>query len=158
MRERPNMIEELNPSVQVNQDGKANRSVTRLQNLLAKLREKELPAPEISYINERIQALNAIQESEKTLINKVRKAQYQILSHLEKTTKLVAKNHYRNMWMPLGLASFGIPIGLVFGAALGNMGLFGLGMPIGLVVGLAVGTAMDKKAAEEGRQLDFEAG
>ena len=59
--------------------------------------------------------------------------------------------------MVLGMSSFGLPMGVAFGLALGNIGLMGLGLPIGMGIGLAVGTNMDKKALAEGRQLAFEA-
>jgi hypothetical protein len=36
------------------------------------------------------------------------------------------------------------------------MALLGIGIPIGLAIGIGVGTAMDQKAAQEGRQLDIE--
>ena len=66
------------------------------------------------------------------------------------------KKHYRNTWLAVGMAAFGIPLGLAFGATLGNMAFLGIGLPIGMVFGMSVGTNMDKKAFEEGRQLDLE--
>jgi hypothetical protein len=54
------------------------------------------------------------------------------------------------------MAGFGIPIGVAFGASLGNMAFLGIGLPIGLATGIAVGSGMDKKAFEEGRRLDVE--
>jgi hypothetical protein len=69
---------------------------------------------------------------------------------------VVPKNHYRNQWLALGMATFGIPFGVALGMSLGNMALLGIGLPIGLAVGIAVGSGMDKKAFEEGRQLDVE--
>jgi hypothetical protein len=36
------------------------------------------------------------------------------------------------------------------------MAFMGIGMPIGIPIGLAIGSGLDKKAAEEGRQLDVE--
>jgi hypothetical protein len=68
----------------------------------------------------------------------------------------VPKNHYRNVWLALGIAAFGVPLGVVFGASLGNMGYLAIGIPFGLSIGLAIGTGLDKKAADEGRQLDVE--
>jgi hypothetical protein len=55
------------------------------------------------------------------------------------------------------MAVFGVPIGVVMGTALGNMGFMGVGIGMGLAIGVAVGAGMDKKARDEGRQLDFEA-
>lgn len=70
--------------------------------------------------------------------------------------KLVPKNYYRHLWIGVGMAAFGIPIGVTFGSVLGNMGLLGAGLPLGIAMGAGVGARMDKKAAEEGRQLDLE--
>lgn len=70
--------------------------------------------------------------------------------------KLVPKNYYRNLWMILGMTTFGLPLGVAFGLSLGNIGLLALGLPIGMVIGLAVGSSLDKKASENGKQLDIE--
>ena len=53
-----------------------------------------------------------------------------------------------------GMSAFGLPLGIVFGASMGNTGLLGIGLPIGMVIGIAVGASMDTKAAKEGRQLN----
>lgn len=60
------------------------------------------------------------------------------------------------MWLAVGMAAIGIPFGVVFGISLDNMSFLGIGIPIGMGIGIAIGTAMDKKARDEGRQLDLE--
>lgn len=70
---------------------------------------------------------------------------------LEKQLKIASKNHYRNTWMSIGMADFGIPFGAVVGAIMENMGFIGIGLPIGMVIGMLIGSGMDKKALEEGR-------
>ena len=60
------------------------------------------------------------------------------------------------MWLALGMSTFGIPIGVAFGLSIGNIALLGAGLPIGMAIGLVVGSKMDKKAFEEGRQLNIE--
>jgi len=47
-------------------------------------------------------------------------------------------------------------MGVVFGIMVDNMAYLGIGLPLGLAIGAAVGSNMDKKAKEEGRQLDVE--
>ena len=69
---------------------------------------------------------------------------------------MVPKNYYRNMWLALGMSVFGLPIGVAFGASIGNMGLLGVGLPIGMAIGTLVGSQMDKKALKESRQLNIE--
>ncbi|MBK8045016.1 MAG: hypothetical protein IPK21_21620 [Haliscomenobacter sp.] len=58
--------------------------------------------------------------------------------------------------MSLGMAAFGLPIGVAFGMSLGNIGLLGSGLPIGLAIGVALGSGLDKKAFKEGKQLDLD--
>jgi hypothetical protein len=53
------------------------------------------------------------------------------------------------------MTAFGVPPGMVLGTSPGNMGLTGIGLPIGMAIGIAVGTAKDKQAANEGRQLNW---
>ena len=79
-----------------------------------------------------------------------------ILKLIEKELKLVPKNLYRDRWLAIGMAGFGLPFGVAFGAAFGNMAFIGIGIPIGLAIGIAIGSGMDKKALDEGKQLDVE--
>jgi hypothetical protein len=60
------------------------------------------------------------------------------------------------MWMLFGMSGIGLPIGVAFGLSIGNIGLLGLGLPIGMAIGLAIGMSLDKKALNEGRQLNIE--
>ncbi|MGB2129102.1 MAG: hypothetical protein ACPHXR_06450 [Flavicella sp.] len=143
-----------NPRYQASE--KLAASYTQFRSLLDLLKTKELSEKTIAFINEHIDTIHATEGDEKTLIKAVKKTQVKILSHLEKEHKIVSKNHYRNMWMAIGMAAFGIPMGAAFGMSLGNMGLLAVGLPMGMAIGIGVGTAMDKKACEEQRQIDFE--
>ena len=49
-----------------------------------------------------------------------------------------------------------VPLGTVFGSALGNIGLLGIGMPIGMVIGMGIGSGKDTKALQAGKQLDID--
>lgn len=128
----------------------------QFEQLTIEIKKKRLPEEVVFDINKHINELNAETDSDKLLRKLIRKKQSCILELLEKKLKIVAKNHFRNKWMALGMLMFGIPIGTALGSSLGNMAFLGIGIPIGLSVGLAVGTGMDKKAFEEGRQLDIE--
>ena len=86
----------------------------------------------------------------------IKKSQARIIKLIEKEHKLVTKNHYRNTWLAVGMSAFGIPLGAAFGASLGNMAFIGIGIPVGMAIGIAIGTGMDKKAFEEGKQIDLE--
>jgi len=149
-------IKELKKRSSIAENKKLMSVFTQFNELLKKLKTKELSDPLIMSINTNIDQINFISDSEKEWGKQIRKSQASILQLLEKELKLVTKNHYRNTWLALGMATFGIPIGVIFGAILGNMGLMGIGLPIGMAIGIAVGTKMDKKAFEEGRQIDLE--
>lgn len=138
------------------QNERLKKAHVQMKNLLVVLRKKELPDAIVLFINSKVDQLNAISTSEKELKKDLKQAQASILNKLEKELKLVTKNHYRNTWMAVGMAAFGIPLGVAFGATLGNMAFLGIGLPIGMVFGIAVGTNKDKKAFEEQRQLNIE--
>ena len=53
------------------------------------------------------------------------------------------------------MSAFGMPLGVAFSVALDNFAFIGIGLPIGMSIGMALGAGMDKKAAKEGKQLDF---
>jgi predicted RND superfamily exporter protein len=138
----------------------ANKQMKRaydiFEKFLAELRKKELPDKFVISINHDIDELNAVPVSAKAFRKRIRKKQNSLLQILEKELKIVCKNHYRNSWFAIGMTIFGVPIGLAFGTSMGNMAFLGIGLPIGMVIGMAIGANMDKKAREEGRQLDIE--
>ncbi|MEQ8238575.1 MAG: hypothetical protein RIA69_05140 [Cyclobacteriaceae bacterium] len=137
------------------QNTKLQNIFSQFERLLAELKKMELPDNIIISINSGIEQINAASGAEKEWIKQIKRTQTAILKILEKELKLVTKDHYRNTWLAVGMSVFGIPLGFAFGMSLDNMGLLGLGLPIGMAIGLAVGSAMDKKAQEEGRQLDL---
>ena len=129
------------------------KKITFFEALLAQLETNELPTQIIESINTQLNEINELSATEKQVLAKMRKAQMTILRLLEKELKLVCQNHYRNTWLAVGMAVFGVPFGVIFGTSLGNMAFIGIGLPIGMVIGIAVGTQMDTKAKTEGRQL-----
>ena len=144
-------IKELNKRPSIAQNKKLISAYTQFDKLLAELKRKELPDEIVISINNGIDQINSVSESEKELRKQIRKTQSSILKLIEKELKMVTKNHYRNIWLAIGMAVFGIPLGVAFGTILGNMGLLGIGLPIGM----AVGSGMDKKAFKDGRQIDL---
>jgi len=149
-------IKELVRRPNIEQNKKLNSAYTQLNTLLTELKKRDLNEKIVNSINKRIDQINAGSESEKAYRKQIRKTQSSILKSIESELKLVTKNHYRNTWLAIGMAVFGIPLGAAFGASMGNMGLLGIGLPIGMAIGIAVGSGMDKKALETGRQLNFE--
>lgn len=149
-------IKELKKRPNIDQNKKLISANAQFDKLLTELKKKELTEEIVKSINNGIDEINSVSESEKELRKQIRNTQSSILKLIEKELKLVTKNHNRNIWLAVGMAAFGIPLGVAFGASIGNMGLLGIGLPIGMVIGLAVGSGMDKKAFESGKQLDLE--
>lgn len=132
------------------------KRLVTFQKLIDELNTKEIPEKLSATINVLIDQLNTYIEQDQKLIKEIRKAQTTIVKTVEKELKIVPKNYYQNLWMGIGIGGFGIPMGVAFGAALDNMAFIGIGLPIGLALGIAIGASMDKKAFNEGRQLDIE--
>lgn len=149
-------IKDLNKRPEMVENKNLIKVYAQFEKLLSELKGRELPNEIIVSINNEIEQLNAVSESGNTLKKQIRKAQRTIIKLLEKELKLVTKNHYRNLWLAVGMSAFGLPLGVAFGMSLDNMGLLGVGLPIGMVIGMALGTNMDKKAFAAGRQLDLE--
>ncbi|WP_222845801.1 hypothetical protein [Flavilitoribacter nigricans] len=149
-------LESLNRSQDVSLDEKLEKEYRILEEIIQELRSREIPEDILVRINTEINDINTFPGEGKDLKRKIRAVRTSILKIVEKELKLVPRNYYRNQWMALGMSVFGIPLGVVFGSALGNLAFLGIGLPIGMSIGLAVGTNMDQKAQKEGRQLDVE--
>lgn len=126
------------------------------EKLLAEMKSRNLPDSIIESTNQEIVLIEASSSDEKIFAKQLKKSQTLILKVLEKELKIVPKNYYRSIYMSLGMAGFGIPLGVAFGLALGNLGLLGIGLPIGLAIGIGIGTAKDNKAKASGDQLDVD--
>ncbi|MFY8026011.1 MAG: hypothetical protein ACOVNO_11700 [Sediminibacterium sp.] len=136
---------------------KEKNNYDQLQQLLIAVAEKDIPDSVIEKINLVINFLNNVEEGNSRFQKMMKKAEADILKLLEKELKMVSINHYKKLWMVLGMSAFGMPLGVAFGISVGNLGLLGLGFPIGMGIGVFFGISQDKKALAEGRQLAFEA-
>ncbi len=149
-------IKELDIKLNIEQDKKLTNKYVYFEKLIDELKKREMPSKIVNSINQNIEGINSFSGSNKDLRKQIRKSQSNILKLIEKELKLVPKNLYRTRWMAIGMSVFGIPLGMAFGASLDNMAFLGIGIPIGMVIGMAIGAGMDKKAFEEGRQIDLE--
>ncbi|MDO6437821.1 hypothetical protein Q4534_10400 [Cyclobacterium sp. 1_MG-2023] len=147
-------INQLKSRPEINDNAKLLKVYTQFESLITELEGLSLPDNVVDTINESIEQLNMT--SNDRLLKETKKEQSKIIKLIEKQLKIVTINHYRNTWMALGMVVFGLPLGLAFSTSLDNMAFIGIGLPIGMAIGLAVGTGMDKKAQEEGRQLNIE--
>lgn len=133
---------------------KLNKVAINLQKVLSAINKKEIPEEPERIINSLIDEVNSLEVNDKELIKAFRSTKNKIISLLEKDLKIVPIGYYQQQWMGLGMASIGLPLGVAFGLALGNMAFLGLGLPIGMSIGIGIGTSKDNQAKEEGRQLD----
>ena len=148
-------IVELKDRLEFDADSKLYKLYIQFTQLINELRKKDLPDVIVEAINEDIKDVNSLITAEQVKVA-VKQKQTKIIKLLEKQLKIVPINYYRNIWLAVGMSAFGLPIGVAFGLSLHNMGLLGIGLPIGMAIGLGVGSGMDKKALQEGRQLNVE--
>lgn len=133
---------------------KLNGNYQRFSALIHELNTKALSDDTILFINNWVERINATPRRGSTLKRLLSKKQARIIRLVKKKDHIVVKDYYRNLWLVLGMAVFGIAIGTAMAMGNGNAGMLAPGLPIGLAVGLAVGWEKDKKAFQEGRQLD----
>ena len=147
---------ELKSRDNISTDEKPNNTYLQFGELLTELKKKELSQNIVNIINNAVGQINSSTQTGAQLRKFVKKQQAIILKQTEKELKIVPKNYYRNLWLVLGFTAFGLPIGVAFGLSIGNIGLIGVGLPIGMGIGALVGSGIDKKAFNEGRQLNLE--
>ncbi len=144
--ERPNIAENyISTSI--------NKQFGELLNLLE---QRELPDEIVKLINQEIKKINSISNADKNFMKTIKKTENSITKLVEKRLKIVPKKYYTKQWLILGMIIYGPPMGLFLGLILGNIGFLGIGFPLGMAIGLVIGSNMDKKALNEGRQLDIE--
>ncbi|WP_421823955.1 hypothetical protein [Flagellimonas oceanensis] len=135
---------------------KTKSAYEQFERLIIEIKKKKLPEEIELVINRHITHLNTVSDADKKLRNEIRKEQSKIVGLLAQKLKIVPKNYFKKTWFVLGMTVFGLPIGAALGVSLRNMAFLGIGLPVGMSIGLAMGSNMDKKAKEEGRQLDIE--
>lgn len=144
----------LNKRSEIEGNPRLNHFYQKLERLMDVLQNKVLPPDVVFEINSLIEKVNALPDGDNRLKDMVRNTYLVIIKIVEKKCKIFPKNHYRNLWMAVGMAFFGIPIGLVFDMVNGRAGMLAIGLPVGLAIGMSYGNKKDKKALEEGRQMD----
>ena len=132
-----------------------NRKYKYLMDMVSALNEKEIPDDFAESSNEMIERLNEVQSDDTDFKKQLFKVKSRIYKQMTTELKYVPKGYYQTIWMSVGMAAFGIPFGVMFGAALDNMAFRGIGLPIGMPIGMALGAGLDQKAAREGRQLNI---
>ncbi|RQP14550.1 MAG: hypothetical protein EAS48_01330 [Chryseobacterium sp.] len=149
-------LSELKLHEQLKDDSQTVAAVNEFNTLLQELRKKNLSGSVEREINRAVRELNASTDGKTTFNKLLKQRRFAIVRLVEKEHKIVPKGYYRKLWLSLGMAAFGLPLGVAFGTALHNTAYIALGLPLGLAIGSGIGRRMDKKAAEEGRQLNIE--
>ncbi len=137
-------------------DIRAAVACDQMRDILKDLRERSLPGRVVDRVNLLVADMNDAIAADHVDRKRMERNVRQLLRLLEKEVELVPRNHHSNLWRGLGIAVFGVPLGLAVGSSVGEIGLVGLGLPVGVVFGTAVGILLDRKAHREGRQLDVE--
>lgn len=149
-------LKPLNDLGEFTKDRRVRVRAEKFQELWDELEQMELPLSVSSFINSEVDHLNSL-DDKGAVFRQLGSSQSAILKLLKEELDLIPSNYYRNQWVALGMVVFGVPLGTILGLSLQNMAFIGVGLPIGLAIGIGVGISLDKRAREEGRQLNFEA-
>jgi len=135
------------------QNPKLEKLYENLQEVIVALNEKEVPKDMEAEFNEEINGVNAMNGNVKEHRYTLKRVRQKIISKAANQLKLVVPGYYRTLWMSVGMTAFGLPIGILIGLWVNNIGLLGVGLPLGFAIGMLIGVKLDKKAKAEGRQL-----
>ena len=149
-------IKTLERRKDMEENKKLLRKYKTLQQTIEEIKQHDIPEHIADSINREINQIESFTGGHEDLAKRILKTQSKILKQVEKELQLVPKNHYRNQWLALGMAAFGIPVGVAFGISFDSMAFLGMGLPIGMIIGMAIGSVMDKKTVEKGKQLNIE--
>lgn len=127
----------------------------QMEKLIAALEKKQPPQEIVDEVDAKIAHLNAYNGDDKGFKRELKRANQAILKMVLEKLNWVPKDYYRTQWMALGMSIFGLPFGVTMGLALDNMAFMAAFLPFGMVIGMSIGAGLDKKAAEEGRVLDY---
>ncbi len=135
-------------------DDKKYFRIVNFNKLIEELRKRELENNIIERINLEIEKANRETERDR-IFKQVFLSSNNMIRLLANELKIVPKKYYQRQGLTIGIA-LGLPLGYLFAMSLKNLGLMGVGLPIGIGIGIAIGSGKDKKAFEEGRQLDVD--
>lgn len=149
-------IKKLNERSDISANSKAIMLYKRLGDLLRILEIRELPDDIVDLINQEIEQINSFSGTDKHLIKMIKAVQNKIIKLLENRLKIVPEKYYSKLWTVLGMVTYGCSLGVIVGAITGKMAFLSIGMAVGMAIGMSIGARMDKKAYNEGRQLEIE--
>ena len=125
----------------------------KLHNLTRSLNARELPVEVIFDVNKELEQLKNATGTQKQLLVLLHKTEQDILELVRKKLGLVPENYYTYLWIPVGMAAFGLPLGTVISSLTGNPAFIGIGLPIGIGLGALLGSHLDQKAKKENKVI-----
>lgn len=125
----------------------------KLQRLTQSLKSHRLPEDVIVEINEKMEQLSAATGTRKELLFLLQKTEKSILDLVRKRSGLIPENYYTYLWMPVGMAGFGLPLGAFVFALTDNPAFIGIGLPLGIGMGGLLGAMLDNKAKKENKVI-----
>lgn len=131
------------------------QAAEKLNRLIEAANQHEIPVELVDDFEQKLSALENETHNPEIKASSISKLTQYMMDSLRTRAGLVTKDYYRNFWMSVGMAVFGIPFGVAFSSVLKNYAFIGIGLPIGLSIGIAIGTSKDKQVISEGRQLNF---
>ncbi|WP_299156367.1 hypothetical protein [uncultured Tenacibaculum sp.] len=131
------------------------KAFNKLEKSLSVLENLSLSDATISEIDKDIGEINSFEGKLKKYRNKLVVKNHNILELVRKNHGYVHEKYYQNQWLAIGMSTFGISFGVVFGMLLDNIALLGIGLPFGMLLGIAIGKEKDKKAKQEGKQINI---
>jgi len=127
---------------------KEQKAVDHFNELIDALNDKEIDETTENYIKKRIAVIK-----DNFTYNTIKKEESKILDYINKQLGYVAENHYKSLWIALGMSAIGVPIGVAIGLALDQLGFMGIGIAFGLAIGVGIGSSKDQEAKKQGKQL-----
>ena len=146
-------LKNLNPRQTYHENKSLSESFKKLQGILAALEKRNLTEEIATAVNNETEVLNTFEGHDKKLLMKIKTAENNILKLVRMKMGLIPERFYTFLWMPLGMAALGLPLGTALFTITGNAAFIGLGFPIGLGAGVMLGMGLDKKAKKENRVL-----
>lgn len=125
----------------------------KVQTLIESLNRHHLPQEVAEKINEEILAVDNIHGTEKEMVSRLNQIEKRIISLVSTRLGLVPEKHYKNIWLPLGMIVFGLPLGTLLFLLTGNAAFIGIGLPLGMAIGIFLGMALDKRADNQNKVL-----
>ena len=128
-------------------------AVKRFDQLLQEVHRMELPPEVIVELNTELEKLELLSAFDKKFFKQLKKSKAVLLTILYQEVRVVSKNHYRDLWIALGLFAIGIPLGIFLMFFLNGSSAIAIGIALGSAMGIVIGNNLDRQAEAEGRQM-----